>query len=137
MFHSLMALLLVALFQYVPGENKFTNNKFIGLKGGTVMNIYERVFILPPATIRSLVVALSKHELFIYDPLFLDEMCIRLSLHNRTSLSEGLFLSAWKLGHISVYWDSLGGCILYPELSFPLRFTLSLSTLILQDFCKI
>jgi len=27
--------------------------------------------------------------------------------------------------------------ILYPELSFPLRSTLSLSTLILQDFCNI
>ena len=27
--------------------------------------------------------------------------------------------------------------ILYPELSFSLRYTISLSTLILQDFCKI
>jgi hypothetical protein len=28
-------------------------------------------------------------------------------------------------------------CILYPELSFLIRYTTSLSTLILQDFCKI
>jgi hypothetical protein len=33
--------------------------------------------------------------------------------------------------------SSSGATILYPELSFLLRYTTSLPTLILQDFCKI
>jgi len=76
------------------------------------MDIHERVSRLPQTVARSLVVALSKQKAFIYDPFFFDELCIWLALYKRTSLSEGLFLSAWKLCHIStcIYWDFLCGC---------------------------
>ena len=39
--------------------------------------------------------------------------------------------------HSCNFLDCMLNIILYPELSFLLRYTTSLSTLILQDFCKI